>query len=413
MPKEKSTTELREEKKGLQKRSKEITDKAKGEKRMLSAAEQEEIGGIQCRMQEINVEVDRMDDENRSAHQPHMQPKERFSLRRAIVASLYGEEQREAEQNVINEGIQAQNGTGIATRSGKHSICIPIESRAAFTAANEASTGVIVDTDKQEILLPLEPNLVLSKAGVRMMTGLRGNIMWPNTSKANVFWEGENTEAKDGANTISKGTIFQPKRLTAYVDISEQLLVQENMSVENLVRQLLAVAISQKIEATAFSTEAHDDLVPDGMFQTVPTAVTGAMSWANIVKLETLADCNNALFGSLAYVMHPSLIGSAKTKVKDASGAGGFIFGNDGAGMLNGYRAFRSTNIPSGLQTDKDEYGIVFGDWSQYFLGQWGAINLIVDQYTKDLEATIRIVVNSYWNMGFVRKESFTIGSMK
>lgn len=49
------------------------------------------------------------------------------------------------------------------------------------------------------------------------------------------------------------------------------------------------------------------------------------MSWGQIVAMETAADVNNALFGNLAYVMNPSLIGKAKTKVKDSSGAGGFI----------------------------------------------------------------------------------------
>jgi hypothetical protein len=100
------------------------------------------------------------------------------------------------------------------------------------------------------------------------------------------------------------------------------------------------------------------------------------MSWANVVKMETAADTNNALLRQFGLYHAPSLIGSAKTKVKDASGAGGYIFGNDGAGMLNGYKALRSTNIPSGLQTAKDEFGIVFGDWSKYFLGQWGQLVL-------------------------------------
>ncbi len=58
--------------------------------------------------------------------------------------------------------------------------------------------------------------------------------------------------------------------------------------------------------------------MPDGLFQTVP-AINGVMDWAKIVNLETDADINNALFGNLAYIMHPSLVGKAKTKVKDAS----------------------------------------------------------------------------------------------
>ena len=119
------------------------------------------------------------------------------------------------------------------------------------------------------------------------------------------------------------------------------------------------------------------------------------------------------MFGNLAYIMHPSLVGKAKTKVKDVSGAGGFIFGNEGIGMLNGYRALRTNNIPKGLQDGKDEFGIVFGNWADYFLGQWGAIDMTVDPYTQATKGMVRLVINSYWNMGMIRPESFTIASMK
>ena len=194
--------------------------------------------------------------------------------------------------------------------------------------------------------------------------------------------------------------------------LSKQLLIQENRSVEGLIRQLLAIAIAQKVEKTALSNAAHEDNVPDGIFQTLGKT-KGDMDWAKIVELETNADLNNALFGNLAYIMHPSLVGKAKTKVKDVSGAGGFIFGNEGIGMLNGYRALRTNNIPKGLQDGKDEFGIVFGNWADYFLGQWGAIDMTVDPYTQATKGMVRLVINSYWNMGMIRPESFTIASMK
>ena len=184
---------------------------------------------------------------------------------------------------------------------------------------------------------------------------------------------------------------------------------------EGLIRQLMAIAIAQKIEKTAFAKDVHADNVPDGIFQeaNVSNTIKGDMSWGQIVAMETAADVNNALFGNLAYVMNPSLIGKAKTKVKDSSGAGGFIFGNDGQGMLNGYRALRTNNIPKELGESSDEFGIVFGNWADYFLGQWGAIDMTVDPYTQATKGLVRLVINSYWNMGMIRKESFTIASLK
>lgn len=415
MSKEKSITDLKDEKKQLSARSKVIIEGAKGEKRQFTAEENEELGTSQCRMAELNLEIEEREAENRQKPTKILKPGTgRFSLCRAIANMVDGNSQSESEAGVIDEAT-AYHITSGAQRSNKRSIIVPVsmEKRAAFTAATESATGVVIDQEQQEMLLPLQSSLVLARAGARFMTGLRGDIYWPEFSGANVFWEGENASAKDGAGVFAKGNTFKPLRLTAYVDISQQLLAQENTSVEAYIRQAIAVAIAQKIEQTAFSKTKGTANTPDGMFHTLDGTIKGDISWAQIVAMETQADTQNALFGNLAYIMHPSLVGKAKTKVKDASGAGGFIFTGQGDGQLNGYGALRTNNLPKGLGEATDEFGIVFGNWADYFLGQWGGIELLVDPYTQALEGTVRLITNSYWNMGFIRKESFSIASMK
>lgn len=114
--------------------------------------------------------------------------------------------------------------------------------------------------------------------------------------------------------------------------------------------------------------------------------------------------------GDMAYVMHPALLGKAKTKVKDASGAGGFVFGADGAGMMNGYKALRTNNVGGDAS---DGYNVIFGNWNDFFIGQWGSVEILVDQYTQATKGMVRLVVNSYWNMGVIREESFTAAKLK
>lgn len=413
MSKEKSITELKDEKKQLSTRSKEIIAAAKGEKRQFTADENEELGAAQARMAEINLEIEERSEANRQPGRQH-QPQGKFSLRRAIANMVDGTGQNDADAGVIDAATTHHNMSG-AQKADKRSIVVPVnlENRAAFTAATEAATGVVIDEEQQEMLLPLQSSLVLARAGARFMTGLQGNIYWPEFSGANVFWEGENDEAKDGAGAFSKGEIYKPLRLTAYVDISKQLLAQENTSVEAYIRQAIAVAIAQKIEQTAFSKNTGVANTPDGMFHTLDANIKGAMTWEQIVAMETKADTQDALFGNLSYILHPALVGKAKTKVKDASGAGGFIFTGNGDGQLNGYRALRTNNLPDKLGEGSDEFGIAFGNWANYFLGQWGGIELLVDPYTQALKGTVRLITNSYWNMGFIRKESFSIASMK
>lgn len=404
--KKKSVTELKDEKAQLSLRSKAIIDGAKAEKRMFNDEENEELRNIQSRMAEINVEIEEVIEENRQEPTKKINKKmEKFSLRKAILAQMSGKAQGAAEQCVIDEAVKLNKRNGIVAEEG--SLVVPMSYRAALTAGGD--TGVLVNEEQQELLFPLENALVLAQAGARYMTGLTGNISWPKSTEANVYWEGETDEAQDGANSFSKGAVFSPKRLTAYVDISKQLLIQENRDVEGIIRQLITNAIAQKIEKTAFSGEGADDTIPNGIFASIEPA-TGQFDWATIVGMETSVDTSNALFGNLAYVMHPKLVGKAKTKVKDASGAGGFIYGNDGQNFLNGYKALRTNNVGG---DDEEGFNIVYGNWSDFFIGQWGAIELQVDPYTQNTRGMIRLVVNSYWNMGVIREESFVAAKLK
>ena len=60
-----------------------------------------------------------------------------------------------------------------------------------------------------------------------------------------------------------------------------------------------------------------------------------------------------------------------------------------------------------------DSYGAVFGNWNDYFIGQWGAIEIKTDPYTGMKEGLVNFVINSYWNMGAIRPDSFQTAALK
>lgn len=322
--------------------------------------------------------------------------KEKFSIREAILAQM---ERRTTVDPQLSERHYRIRGISAATNCA----LIPISTRAALTAGGSP----IMQEDKRGLLLPLEDSLVLAKAGATVMTGLTHDVRFPKLTSVSVTWAGENEAASDGAGETQRGPLFTPKRLTAKVLISKQLLVQDGAGVENYLRTLLTAAILQKVEEAAFSASAGVTNVPDGMFDDAESL--GDLTWANVVKLETDADLANSLMGNVAYVTHPSIFGTLKSRLKDASGAGGFIAETG----LNGYPAYRTNNIPSEMGVASDEYGIVFGNWADYFVGQWGAAELIADPYTLATTGMVILTVNSYWDMGFIRSESFSIYSTK
>lgn len=413
MAKEKSITELREEKKQLGTRGEEIIALIRAEKRQMNEAENEEFITAQTRMQEITNEINKREKQNEGHGVKYNSPTaEKFSLRRAILNAANRSAQHDAELKVMERAAEIHRKSGCDNLGG--SIAIPLaEKRGLFTAATEAATGVVIDEEQKEMLLPLAANLVLSQAGARMMTGLQGNIYWPKFSDVEVYWEGENTSAKDAGGAFSKGDVYKPVRIAATASFSKQLLIQDNIDVELFIRNRIAQKIAQKMEQTAFSKEKISEYAPDGLFVDADLDVSGAMSWANIVAMETKLASGNALFGNLAYIMRPELRGAAKTKVKDASGAGGFVIEGNGQGLLNGYKCLSSTNIPTGLDESADAHGIIFGNWSDFFIGQWGSLDILVDPYTQGRESIVNVTVTMWANMGVIRPESFALGALK
>ena len=411
MAKETSITALEAERQTCSTRAAAILDGAKKEERLMNSAESKDYAAEVNRMHEIDLEIDQRSQSLGGKGIP-VHTQEKFSLRRAILNASMNHSQTDADLQVFERAASAHRASGCDELSGQ--IHIPLaEKRGMFTAATEAATGVVIDEEQKEMLIPLESNLVLSQAGARMMTGLKGNIYWPKFSDVDVYWEGENTTAQDAGGAFSKGAVFSPVRLTATASFSKQLLIQDNIDVELFIRNQIAKKMAQKIEQTAFSKEKLSSYAPAGLFYNADLDVTGAMSWANIVAMETkLADAD-ALSGNLAYIMRPSLRGIAKTKVKDASGAGGFIVDNNGNGLLNGYKALATNNIPQNLGDGSDEHGIIFGDWSNYFIGQWGALDIVVDPLTGAKDSVVNITLTMWTNMGAIRPESFAIGSLK
>lgn len=396
MAKEKSTVELKDEKQQLIIRSKAITDAAKGEKRMLKDEETTELGEIQCRLAEINIAISEQEEINRSKGAPRT-PQKRFSLLRAIGESISGTYSDESLA-VIERGRAQMSGMETVG-----SLLLPVEDRAAVVAGTPANGGHTIDTDLLDIMTPLNANLILAQVGANIVTGLTNNVSIPKYTGTTANWAGETADAEDGTGTFSKQG-FSPKRLAAVTYISKQMLAQDSLGVERMLRDQIVRAIAAKLEATIFGAMATASTKPDGFFTTLPAA-GGVVDWKKIVELETKINSSNALQGNLAYVIHPTILGKLKTTVKDASGAGGFLIGDNGT--LNGYKCLVTTNMASGLQTAKDEYGAIFANWADYFIGQWGALDLTVDPYTMAGQGQIKLIVNAYFDAGIRRDESF------
>lgn len=320
----------------------------------------------------------------------------KFSLIKAINDVTNNRSLDEVAKEVVAKGIAEMRKSGLAIAG---SIQLPVmenvdeEVRANGVLAQTAGAGMEnIATEKLDILGPLRANMVMSQAGATYLTGLVGNISIPAYSGSNVGWAGEVAAAANGAGDWSEIKL-QPHRLTAYVDVSKEFLLQDSNDAEAMLRRDIIAAIGNKLEATILGSDAGTDEKPEGLFNGV-TAMTTAVKFGDIVDAESELDAAN-VSGAYTYILSPKAKAALRTLSKDA-GSGRFVLED---GEIEGSKALVSSNVTA--------KGLVVGDFSDYVIGQWGAIDLVVDNYSKATEGKVRLVVNAYFDAKPRRASSF------
>ena len=320
----------------------------------------------------------------------------KFSLIKAINDVTNNRSLDEVAKEVVRKGVEEMRKSGLAIAG---SIQLPVmenvdeEVRANGVLAQTAGAGMEnIATEKLDILEPLRANMVMSQAGATYLTGLVGNISIPAYTGSNVAWAGEVAAAANGAGDWSEIKL-QPHRLTAYVDVSKEFLLQDSNDAEAMLRRDIIAAIGNKLEATILGSDAGTDEKPAGLFNGV-TAMTTALKFGDIVDAEAELDAANVT-GAYTYILSPKAKAALRTLSKDA-GSGRFVLED---GEIEGSKALVSSNVVA--------KGMVVGDFSDYVIAQWGSIDILCDTFTKATEGKVRLVVNAYFDAKPRRSTSF------
>lgn len=384
-----TSIELIDKKEQLQLRAENILSGAEKESRKLTDEESANFNEIVKQIEVADTELREITNKlnKRTDNKTTM---EKFSLLKAVADRANGKQLDERAQEVVNAGIAEMRKAGI---SYSGDIVLPMEYRANIQAGVATAGKEDIATDVLGILPALRAKSVLVQAGATYMTGLTGNVSIPVYSGSNVTWEGEVAAASDGAGTFSE-VKFEPKRLTAYVDVSKQFLIQDSNSAEELLKNDIVNAITEKLEKTLLGNAAGTTTMPAGIFNGV-TADTAAVTYADVVNMEATLEGAN-VSGDIKFIVAPTAKAVLKTTVKGANANAGFIMQN---GEVEGYDVLCSSAVAS--------KGIVMGNFSDYVIGQWGGIELTVDPYTQAANGKVRLVVNAYFDAKPRRAEAF------
>ena len=242
----------------------------------------------------------------------------------------------------------------------------------------------------------LRNKMAVTGLGAQFLTGLVGNIAIPRaTGGATAYWVAESNAPNESQAAFDQVTM-SPKTVGAFTDISRKLLLQSSMDVEGFVRNDLATVLALAIDLAAINGSGASNQ-PRGLLNTsgigdVAGGTNGAApTWANIVELESDVAIANADVGTMGYLTNAKVRGKLKTTSK-VSGQNGFIWED---GMLNGYTAAVSNQVPSNLTKGTSSgvaSAIIFGNWADLIIGQWGTLDLMVDPYSGSTSGTVRVV---------------------
>ena len=371
---------MKEKRSQAQRKMEALLNKSQKEQRSLNEDESKEYDALKAEVRSWNDKIEALENWLAEQKAPKQEGR-KYSLAAAIRAKMAGKELEGIEAEADRRGRQGMEPTS------DNSFFIPMEKRAVLQAGTATLGKEDVATDFLDLVTPLENELVAAQAGATFLTGLKGDIAVPFYTGSTAGWAGEISPAANGEGTFKQKTLA-PKRITAYIDISKQLLIQANDSIEAYLQQSLVTAVRECLESTMFGSAAGSATKPAGLLNGV-TALTADVTYGDLVDAETALLKNN--FKNLSWVASYDAHGTLKQTPKIA-GQPVYLLED---GMIDGRKCFFSNNVA--------DRGLILGDFSELTIGQWGGIEVLVDPYTQAVNGTVRLVVNSYWDY-FVRR---------
>ena len=299
---------------------------------------------------------------------------------------------------LIQEIRNANNGDSFKINAETRAVTV-----GGYKTGGEPGTTVpgvhdhVVETEIQGILEPLYAKSVLTQLGVKWYTGLpQGDLQVPIMSKGSVTWEDELAEAGESQPKFNSKKL-QPKRLTAFVDISNKLIRQDTLNAENAIRNDIVKGIQDKLEATIFGNGAVSTTQPAGIFN--GATITKNDTFAKVCKAEASVEAAN-VYGEMKYLMAPDTKAFYRSLIKGTN-ATGMVFENN---EMDGVPTVVTSNVAS------NKY--VYGAFSNLAIGSWGDIEITVDTVTQARKDCTRLVVNAYFDAVILRPEAFAYGTI-
>lgn len=313
--------------------------------------------------------------------------------------STDNDEDEEKEKNQNNRNISMEKfSLTKEIRSAIENGTNKIDMR-AYTVTDEGND--VVGTDVFDIFAPLRAKNVLTDAGVRVITGIKNNVQVPVFGATEAKFADEVANASDGTGAITSVKL-SPKRVTAKVPVSLELLAQDSIGIENMIREDLQNAVYAAVEDKVFGRQAESTDVYAGIINGVANAsISDVSTFAALTNMEATVETANVDVSKCKYVVSPSGRGKLRAMPKSTK--------TTELVMQNG--EIDGTEVLSTGHLNDVSVNVIYGDWSNIVVGAWDNVQIDTVRDTASLSAgTVNLIVNAYVDVKCARKNAFAFG---
>lgn len=334
----------------------------------------------------------------RSFRSKEKQEKRRFSLLK-FINEVASDSLSGLELDAAKEGAREYDRLGF-TRQGQ---VIPSFLLRDILGQSVTEDGDVLGEVRPAVFMPqLNNRLTVQNLGATVLTGLVGKVPVASSGAVTAEWAAEGKDVAVKKINWAKN-MLSPKRNVTRTAVTKDLLRQTSYDVEAYLIRLMQNAHNELVEAGVIAGAVDG---PTGILKTAGVKVidaAGAITWENIVALETAVNENNANKGRLGYLTNAKVWGAMKTTPK-VDGGDRFIMEENAGNRLNGYPVDWTNIVPSA-----DGSAMIFGNWEDLFVGEWGGFDIVIDPYTQAGSAQIIITINA-WNDAIVAEpKSFAV----
>jgi HK97 family phage major capsid protein len=334
--------------------------------------------------------------------------KKRFSITRAANGVSLGKlDGIEAEVSSVANRMAAE--CGIPTRGG---VMIPFMGKADVQARAlngiSSSMGNVIETEN----LPMENGYAIQtfaqELGATMHMNLYGIKEIPVVDLLATAAYATETGSLPEIDPSVRNTVLSPKPVIAKLRLTNLQRASSPLSDEVAYRTISAAesyAINQAI-VNGNGTTAPLGILPNTDVTNLDLAASGAMTFAQLVKMKNAPGNNNYIFqdGPRGWLTNESVRGQLESLQHGTSGK--FVWDIERPDLLAGYKAVTTTLIPNNTGVGTNESGIIFGIWSNLHVANWAFRELVVDNVTTDSETIFKWY--SYWNHALTSPKAFS-----